>query len=145
MISLSRIIMGTEGWRGVGIVLSKPKLNYQLNSTEFEVRLHSYTEVHHPPPPPHKLNLYTQNWEELTTAQLARRDPLYKCTVTHRPVKQLCTMFSRPNFNFFKRVLNFEFWPPGLDLASRLICRSVGFMKVWIRVWLPIENSLGSN
>ena len=28
------------------IVLSKPKLNHQLNSTEFEVRLHSYTEVH---------------------------------------------------------------------------------------------------
>jgi hypothetical protein len=23
------------------------------------------------------------------------------------------------------------FWPPGLDLASRLICRSVGFIKVW--------------
>ena len=57
----------------------------QLNSTEFEVRLHSYREVHHPPPP-HKLNLYTQNWEELTTVQLARRDSLYKCTVTHRPV-----------------------------------------------------------
>ena len=28
---------------------------------------------------PHKLNLYTQNWQELTTAQLARRDLLYKC------------------------------------------------------------------
>ena len=26
------------------------------------------------PPPPHKLNLYTQNWTELTTAQLANRD-----------------------------------------------------------------------
>ena len=26
--------------------LSKPKLNHQLNSTEFEDRLHSYTEVH---------------------------------------------------------------------------------------------------
>ena len=80
-------------------VLSQPKLNPELSSTEFEVRLHSYIEIHHPP---HKLNLYTQNWEELTTAQLARRDPLYKRTVTHRPVKQLCTTFSRPNFNFFQ-------------------------------------------
>ena len=31
--------------------MSKPKLNHQLNSTEFEVRLHSYTEVH--PTTPH--------------------------------------------------------------------------------------------
>ena len=31
-------------------LLSKPKLNHRLNSTEFEVRLHSYREVHHPPP-----------------------------------------------------------------------------------------------
>ena len=46
-------------------VLSQPKLKQQLSSTEFEVRLHSYREVHHHPPP-HKLNLYTQNWEELT-------------------------------------------------------------------------------
>jgi hypothetical protein len=26
------------------------------------------------------------------------------------------------------------FWPSGLDLASRVICRSVGFMKVWKRL-----------
>ena len=83
------------------IVLSKPKLDHQLNSTEFEVRLHSYIVIHHPPHP-QKVNLYTQNWTELTTAQLSRRDPLYKCTVTHRPVKQLCTTFSRPNLNFFQ-------------------------------------------
>jgi hypothetical protein len=25
-----------------------------------------------------------------------------------------------------------QFWPPCLDLASRLICRSAGFMKVWV-------------
>ena len=24
------------------------------------------------------------------------------------------------------------FWPPGLDLASRLICRSADFIKVWL-------------
>ena len=34
-------------------MLSKPKFNHQLNSTEFEVRLHSYTVIHptthHPP------------------------------------------------------------------------------------------------
>ena len=61
------------------MLLSKPKPNHQLNSTEFEVRLHSYIVIHHPPHP-HKVNLYTQNWTELTTAQLARRDPLYNCT-----------------------------------------------------------------
>ena len=27
---------------------------------------------------------------------------VYNCTVTHRPVYPLCTMFSRPNFNFFQ-------------------------------------------
>ena len=35
------------------VMLSKPKFNQQLNWTEFEVRLHSYWEVHpttHPPP-----------------------------------------------------------------------------------------------
>ena len=31
-------------------ILSKPKLNQQLSSKEFEVRLHSYPEVHQPPP-----------------------------------------------------------------------------------------------
>jgi hypothetical protein len=25
------------------------------------------------------------------------------------------------------------FWPPGVELASRLICRSAGFMKVCLR------------
>ena len=83
------------------VKLSKPKLNPQLNSTVFEVRLHSYPIIH-PTTHPHKLNLYTQNWEELTAAQLARRDPLYKCTVTYRPVQPFCTTFSRPNFNFFQ-------------------------------------------
>jgi hypothetical protein len=29
--------------------LSQPKFNQQLSSTEFEVRLHSYTVIHHPP------------------------------------------------------------------------------------------------
>ena len=67
------------------LLLSKPKLNHQLNSTEFEVRLHSYLVIH-PPTTHHKLNLYTQNWEELTTAQLASGTCLYKCTVTHIPV-----------------------------------------------------------
>ena len=58
-------------------------INHQLNSTEFEVRLHSYREIHHHHhPPPHKLNLYTQNWEELKTAQLASRD-LYVQVYSH--------------------------------------------------------------
>ena len=29
-------------------ILSQPKFNQQLCSTEFEVRLHSYTIIHHP-------------------------------------------------------------------------------------------------
>ena len=37
------------GGREVETILSKPKLNQQLSSTEFEVRLHSYIEIH----PPH--------------------------------------------------------------------------------------------
>ena len=32
-------------------ILSQPKLNQQLSSTEFEVRLHSYMYIHHHPPP----------------------------------------------------------------------------------------------
>ena len=31
--------------------MSKPKLNQNLSSTEFEVRLHSYSDIHHPTPP----------------------------------------------------------------------------------------------
>ncbi len=45
-------------------ILSKPKLNHQLNSTEFEVRLHSYIEIH----PPHP----TQT--QLVNSKLARAD-----------------------------------------------------------------------
>ena len=50
----------TEGWdryalwlvkRGGEGQLSQPKLNQQLSSTEFEVRLHSYKEIHHHPQP----------------------------------------------------------------------------------------------
>ena len=40
-------------------LLSKPKLNQQLSSTEFEVRLHPYIEIHpttHPPPGPTHTN-----------------------------------------------------------------------------------------
>jgi hypothetical protein len=53
------------------ILLSIPKFNQQLSSTEFEVRLHSYPMMYHRhPTPPHKVNLYTQNLAELTAAQL---------------------------------------------------------------------------
>ena len=46
--------------------LSKPKLNQQLNSTEFEVRLHSYPMIHPTPPHPthhhhHKLSVVVVN------------------------------------------------------------------------------------
>ena len=40
--------------------LSKPKLNQQINSTEFEVRLHSYPIIH-PTPHPHKLSVVVVN------------------------------------------------------------------------------------
>ena len=50
-----RILMRNEnlGEPSAGIIweLSKPKLNLQLNSTEFEVRLHSYREVNPTNPP----------------------------------------------------------------------------------------------
>ena len=36
-----------------------------------------------------------------------------------------------------------SFWPPGLDLASSLICRSVGFMKVWSTINGVISLSAG--
>ena len=45
------VVTKLPGINLVCLVLSKPKLNHHLNSTEFEVRLHSYTEVHHPTPP----------------------------------------------------------------------------------------------
>ena len=37
--------------------------------------------------------------------------------------------------NIFRSLFHIKpFWPPGLDLASRLICRSVGFFKVCAHV-----------
>ena len=39
-------------------LLSQPKLNQQLSSTEFEVRLHSYIEIHPPHNPPQTLLVY---------------------------------------------------------------------------------------
>ena len=66
-------------------LLSKPKLNHQLNSTE--VRLHSYPMIHP-----------TQT--QLVYSKLARAD---NCPASKkRPVKQLCTMFSRPKSYFFQ-------------------------------------------
>ena len=75
--------------------MSKPKLNHQLNSTEFEVKLHSYPVIH---PTHHKLNLYTQNWEELTTAQLASKDlsvQVYSHTQTSVATRGRTLIFSR--------------------------------------------------
>ena len=46
--------------------LSKPKLNHPLNSTEFEVRLHSYREIHHHPP--------TTTQTQLVYSKLGRAD-----------------------------------------------------------------------
>ena len=40
------------------MILSKPKFNLLLNWTEFEVGLHSYCEVHHPPHTNYLLLLY---------------------------------------------------------------------------------------
>ena len=65
----------------VGKVLSKPKLKQQLNWTEFEVRLHSYPEVH---PPTH------------TNSQLARQaDCTKECFKIQKIV--LGSIYSEPN------------------------------------------------
>ena len=69
----------------IHIILQNP--NSTISSIQLSLRLdYILTQRSTHPPPPHKLNLYTQNWEELTTAQLARRASLYKCTGIHRPV-----------------------------------------------------------
>ena len=57
-------------------LLSKPKLNHQLNSTAFEVRIHSYPVIHPTNHHPTQTQLIYLNWEELTTDQLAGRDLL---------------------------------------------------------------------
>ena len=67
--------------------LSKPKLNQQLSSTEFEVRLHSYIEIH----PPHTNSLCC-----CCAAQLAGRD-LCVQLYSHRPVQALCTTIDSSN------------------------------------------------
>ena len=57
--------------------LSKPKLNQNLSSTEFEVRLHSYSDIHHPPPP--TTRNYTpgkQGRDNCTTVQSLPVQPL---------------------------------------------------------------------
>ena len=68
-------------------ILSKPKLNQNLSSTEFEVRLHSYSDIH--PPPTQEL---TMLWLLLTGQAEQGRDRLYNCTLTHRSV-QVCTAY----------------------------------------------------
>ena len=49
----------------IQVLLSKPKLNQNLSSTEFEVRLHSYSDIHHPttttPPGTHHV-VVVVNW-----------------------------------------------------------------------------------
>ena len=67
--SLYTIIVnyGSDGWATKDTYnevkqshqLSKPKLNQQLNLTEFDVRLHSYREIH--PTPCHKLSVVVVN------------------------------------------------------------------------------------
>ena len=56
-------------------ILSKPKFNQQLNWTEFEVRLHSYTVIH-PTPPTHTNYLLL-----LLTAPASQAGRLYNYTV----------------------------------------------------------------
>ena len=68
--------------------LSKPKLNQQLISTEFEVRLHSYSEIHH------KLPLLLL----LLTAQLAGRD-LCVQMYSHFELQSTSHMFLTFNIN----------------------------------------------
>jgi hypothetical protein len=69
--------------------MSQPKFNQQLSSTEFEVRLHSYTVIHPTTPPPPQ------------TSQAGR---LYNYTVTDLQGRQ--TVFTKivlwPNFIVFQ-------------------------------------------
>jgi hypothetical protein len=83
--------------------LSKPKLNQQLNSTEFEVRLHSYPVIH----PPHTNSLLLLSAPASQAVRLynctvtdSHEGRLYNCTVTHIPVQPVCNTLSQPNFNF---------------------------------------------
>ena len=69
-------------------LLSQPKLNQQLSSTEFEVRLHSYPVIHHHH---HKLSV--------VIVCPASRD-LCVQLYSHRPVQALCTTNS--NFILLK-------------------------------------------
>ena len=60
-----------EAWK-----LSKPTFNQQLNSTEFEVRLHSYPVIHPPPPPtPHKLFVVVVNCPSQTVQLYSHSQP----------------------------------------------------------------------
>ena len=65
------------------LALSKPKHNQQLKSTEVEVILHSYREVHlTPPQPPQTLCVF-----DVVNSPASRQAVcVYNCTVTHRPV-----------------------------------------------------------
>ena len=65
--------------------LSKPKLNQNLSSTEFEVRLHSYSDIHpttHPPGTHHVVVNWPGRVGQRHTVQL----------YTHRSV-QVCTAY----------------------------------------------------
>ena len=70
--------------------------NSTISAIQLSLRL-DYILTCDPPhhPPHHKLNLYTQNWEELTTAQLASRG-LSVQLYSHRPVQTL-QMFLKLN------------------------------------------------
>ena len=99
-----------------GPQLSKPKRNHQLNSTKFEVGLHSYPDIHHPTPPGTLYVVVVVNCPATAPASQAGR--LYNYTVrvqcrgtlyvvvvvnclasrdlcvqvySHKPVQTLCT------------------------------------------------------
>ena len=72
------------------------QLNRVWGKTSF---LHRDPPTH---PTPHKLYLYTQNWTELKTAQIARRDLSVQVNSQTQTSAAILYYVSRRNFNFFQ-------------------------------------------
>ena len=69
-----------------GKILSQPKINQQLSSTEFEVRLHSY--IDHPTHSTQTQLVYSK-LDRADNCPASKQGPVcttVQCTVTHRPV-----------------------------------------------------------
>ena len=92
----------TQGAWLIKHILSQPKLNEQLSSTEFEVRIHSYPVIHHPPP-------HTNSTCILNTGKSGQL-PSYKCTLqSHTDQWSNSVLRFSGRTLFFSRQKDFEF------------------------------------